>query len=160
MSTVNPVMDPAFVQELRRRFPDVQDLRWNDAVQRWELISLSAANRPVSQFWGWFYDPFTKAKIEPDPVTGLVPFRDLWHPSERAELLANLETGYRFRQGADGSNWKEHVRNRSQWNDAERKKRLKARAENFAYMIQQCDLRRPWRKFHEHRPGQGRIIIS
>ena len=154
------VADPAFVRELKRRFSDVQDLRWNDAVNRWELVSLSAANRPVSQFWGWFYDPFTKAKIEPDPVTGLVPFRGLDTPHDQAELIANLENGYRFKRGADGHDWKSHVANRSTWNAEEKKKRIKQRAQDFAYMIQQCDLRRPWRKFHEHQPGKGRIIVS
>lgn len=152
--------DAAFVAELKRRFPDVRDLRWNDAIDRWELISDSAAGRPVSQFWGWFYDPFTGRKIEPDPVTGLVPFRDLATRAEQQELLDNLEKGFRFKRGADGHDWRSHIEARSKWNADEKKRRVKERAQDFAYMLQQVDLRRPWRKFHEHKPGQGRIIIS
>lgn len=152
--------DPSFVAELRRRFPDVRDLRWNDAVNRWELISDSAAGRPVSQFWGWFHDPFTGQKLEPDPVTGLLPFRDLATVEEKQLLIANLEKGFRFGRGADGTDWYSHIKKRSEWNTEQKRERIKQRAQDFAYMLQQVDLRRPWRKFHERKPGQGRIIIT
>lgn len=154
------VADPALVLELKRRFPDVQDLRWNTELNRWELVSLSAANRPVSQFWGWFHHPVTGATIEPDPVTGLVPFRDLVARHDQQALIDNLERGYRFKRGSDFQTWRQQVEGRSAWNLEQRRARVKQRAQDYAYMIQQCDLRRPWRKFHEHKPGQGRIIIT
>lgn len=152
-------IDPAFVAELRRRFPDVRDLRWNDAIDRWELISDSAAGRPVSQFWGWFVDPFTGQTIEPDPVTGLVPFRDLVSRADQQQLLDNLEKGFRFQRG-NPANWRQQITERSAWNADQKRQRVRARAQDFAYMLQQVDLRRPWRKFHERKPGQGRIIIT
>lgn len=154
------VADPTLVAELRRRFSDVQDLRWNDAVHRWELISLSAAMKPVSQFWGWYHDPVSGVRIEPDPVTGLVPFRDLVAAHDQQALLANLEQGFRFKRGGDGQTWRQFLSTRLAWNAEAKRNRLKKRSETFAELIQECTIKRPWKKFHEHRPGKGRVILS
>lgn len=59
------------------------DLRWNEAVSRWEFILTSADGVPRSQFWCQFDGPR-------DWATGLQPFRELDDDSMR-EACANLE---------------------------------------------------------------------
>jgi hypothetical protein len=144
-----------FLALLKRKFLDVRDLRWNDALSRWELISDSLGGQPVSQFWGWFVDPSTGQRLAPDPVTGLYPFRDL-DASGQLALLENLERGFQLR-GANS--WRQKIAQRSQWNRSEQAKRITQRAQTFADLIAECDLRRPWKKEHERRRGAGRVLI-
>lgn len=144
-----------FLALLKAKFSDVRDLRWNDALSRWELISDSLGGQAVSQFWGWFVDPNTGARLAPDPVTGLYPFRDLDAAGQLA-LLANLERGFQLR---DAKDWKAKITQRTRWNAETRRAGIRKRAETFADMIAECDLRRPWKKEHERRPGAGRVIL-
>lgn len=53
------------------------DLRFNETVGRWEFRIKDALGELQSQFYGWFHDPVTGARIQSDPVTGLLPFREL-----------------------------------------------------------------------------------
>lgn len=144
-----------FLALLKRKFSDVRDVRWNDAISRWELISDSVGGQPVSQFWGWFVDPNTGVRLSPDPVTGLYPFRDLDVAGQLA-LISNLEKGYQLRGAAS---WRDKIQQRSAWNATERRARIVQRANTFAELIAECDLRRPWKREHEWRPGQGRVMI-
>ncbi len=59
------------------------DIRWNEAVSRWEFVLTGADMVPRSQFWGHF-------DKEVDPFTGLHPFREL-DISGLYEALGNLE---------------------------------------------------------------------
>lgn len=59
------------------------DIRWNEALGRWEFVMVGADNIPRSQFWGWFNRPI-------DPVSGLHPHRELTDQG-MVEALANLE---------------------------------------------------------------------
>ena len=59
------------------------DIRWNEAVSRWEFMLGSADGITRSQFWGHF-------DKEVDPFTGLHPYRDLGE-LEINEALMNLE---------------------------------------------------------------------
>lgn len=68
------------------------DLRWNEAVGRWEFILTSADGVPRSQFWGRFFDQHGQ-RLPLDPSTGLAPFRDLDDDTMR-EVLANLERSF------------------------------------------------------------------
>src|SRR5690348_13648115 len=79
-----------FVRRLRAAFPDFVDLRFNDVVSRWEFIFLSAAGRPVSQFYGWYRNPLTGKPIQPDPYSNLQPFRDL-DPAAQDEIFASCQ---------------------------------------------------------------------
>jgi hypothetical protein len=144
-----------FIAHLRAKFPDVRDVRWNDALSRWELISDSLGGQPVSQFWGWFVDPNTGVRLAPDPVTGLYPFRDLDGAGQLA-LVANLEKGFQLRGASD---WRTKIAQRSRWNAEQRALRVKQRAQTFAELIAECDLRRPWKKEHERRRGANRVVI-
>lgn len=145
-----------FLALLKQKFSDVRDVRWNDALSRWELVSDSVGGQPVSQFWGWFVDPNTGQRLAPDPVTGLYPFRDL-DASGQLALLANLERGFQLR-GA--SSWRDKIGQRTAWNATERRARVKQRAQTFADLIAECDLRRPWKKEYERRKGAGRVTFD
>jgi len=145
----NRVAPPAFVARLRAAFPDFVDLRYNTAVHRWEYVSLSSANKPVSQFWGWFLNPMTGAKIEPDPVTGLLPFREL-DATAQEEMFTNLERsflGNRF-DGA-GSHRAQQAANRKFNNDLIAKRR-KERAETIVGVLHEMHTGRPWVSDHPH----------
>lgn len=140
-----------FVAQLKREFPDFVEVRFNEQVGRWEFVLLSAANRPVSQFLGWDRNPLTGEKIEPDPVTGLLPFRDL-DPTAQNEIIDNMRrTFLGNRHDGDGT-WQRKADNANRYNRELRLQNAKRRAEDFAYMLQQVDLRRPWVKFHKRGP--------
>lgn len=142
----------AFVAELKRRFGSDQDVRFNAQVGRWEFLSLSAGGMPVSQFLGWTRNPLTGEKIEPDPVTGLLPFREL-DATAQAEIVTNLEVSYIGNRHDGSRDWREHRDKTMEFNRRlDRKKRVE-KAEDVAYAIQQVDLRRPWIKHHVRNQG-------
>lgn len=65
------------------------DLRFNEEVGRWEFRLLGANGELQSQFYGWFHDPLTGERLASDPVTGLLPYRDL-DDAGIAEVCRNL----------------------------------------------------------------------
>lgn len=69
------------------------DIRFNEALSRWEFMLTSADGVMRSQFWCQFQNPMTGDPIPPDPMTGLAPFRELDDVS-MVEALANLEKTY------------------------------------------------------------------
>lgn len=146
---------PGFVARLKARCGSDWDCRWNDAVQRWEFVSLSAAGKPVSQFWGWFRNPLTGAAITADPVTGLSPFRDL-DPAAQDEVLDNLERSFLGNRADGAGTWKRQITERQDFNRALQTSRIRAKADAFADLLKEVDLRRPWRKEHE----RGRVATE
>lgn len=88
---------------------------------------------PRSQFWGQFYDPVTREPIEPDPVTGLHPFRDLDDAAMR-EALANLAKTFVGNPYDGAGSTREEVRRRIEANKAESRRRYQAAGEAFADM--------------------------
>lgn len=150
-----------FQRELRLRWPDFLEIRWNDAVRRWEFVFRSTIGKPVSEFLGWSTNPLTGEAIEPDPLSGLLPFRDL----DAAAMASVIETGEKTYIGnrVDGAkSWKQYMADRAEHNRQLRKKRARQRGEDFAYLIQQVDIRRPgWKKDHVRQPkGQGPLFAS
>lgn len=145
----------AFVAQLRAEFPDFVELRFNEQVGRWEFITLSAAGRPVSQFYGRDRDEQTGAPIEPDPVSGLLPFRDL-DPTAQHEILENMRRTFIGNRHDGPGTWSRKAERARAHNNELRRARARERAEDYAYMLQQVDLRRPWVKFH--RRGKQQVI--
>lgn len=146
----------AFVAEMRRRFSDFRDVRWNDAINRWEFIFVSAAMKEVSQFLGWTKNPLTGETIEPDPITGLRPFRDL-DAEAQAFVIKSCEETFIGRRGDGSSSWREHIVKGMRHNRAVHTTRRKKEADDFAYAIQQVDLRRPWVK--DHQRSTSKLIV-
>lgn len=134
-----------FVARLKALCGADWDVRYNEEVCRWEFLSTSAGGMRVSQFWGWFKNPLSGAKIEPDPVTGLVPFRDL-DVVAQAEILKNLEESYIGNRHDGARDWGELTKQRMDFNKNIDVKKRRERADNYAYSLTQVDLRRPWVK--------------
>lgn len=144
-----------FVAQLRATFGAGHDVRWNEAVSRWEIISPSADGKPCSQFWGWFYDPVTRQRLEPDPVTGLLPFRDL-DATAQGEILRNMEASF-IGHPEEGGSWHQRYRTRTRFNQALHRAKVRQRAVNFADMIHEVNLARPWVKHHSG-PARARRV--
>lgn len=137
----------AFVAEMRRKFADFRDVRWNEQVGRWEFVFLSAMNRECSQFLGWSHNPLTGETIEPDPVSGLLPMREL-DVEAQAYVIASCEKTYIGNPVDGASSWAEHFRKGIEHNKRVHLNRRRAQTDDFAYAMQQVDLRKPWVKEH------------
>lgn len=136
-----------FVAKLRAEFPDFQELRFNVTLGRWEFVFLSVVGRPVSQFFGWDRNPVTGEPLQADPATGLLPFRDL-DAVAQAEILKSCRDTYLAKDAAVQT-WADKAKDARRHNVELRRKKARQRGEDFAYMIQQVDLRRPWVKYHQ-----------
>jgi hypothetical protein len=142
-----------------RQFPDFLDVRYNDVVGRWEFSFMSAANLPVSQFFGLEKNPLTGAPIEPDPVSGLLPFRDL-DDTACHEIVKNCERTFLGNRVDGAGTWKKQIAERSEYNRGLRQESARKRGEDFAYLIQQFDLRRPWVKEHGEEAARRRARLG
>lgn len=136
-----------FERKLRALFPDFVSARYNEQICRYEFVFRSAGNREVSQFWGWDRNPLTGERVEPDPVSGLAPFREL-DAAAQAEIIDNCTRTFLGNRADGAGTWAKQITGRSAENAALRKASAKRRGEDFAYMIKQVDLRRPWVKDH------------
>lgn len=147
----------AFVRRLRAAFPDFVELRWNTHFDRWEFVFLSAAGRPVSQFWGWARNPLTGAPIAPDPITLLPPFRDL-DASAQEEILRNCEQTFLGNRADAHRAWGDKFRATTAHNEALRTARRRQHAQDWADAIAEFDIRRPgWLKEHSR---EGRALTQ
>jgi hypothetical protein len=131
-----------------REFPDFRECRFNEAVNRWEFVFLSVAGVETSQFLGWYKNPLTGQAIEPDPVTGLLPFRDL-DDTAQAEILENCKRTFLGNRADGAGTWQRQFDQARAHNTHMRKESARKRGEDFAYLISQMDLRRPWVKYHQ-----------
>ncbi len=69
------------------------DIRYNETLSRWEFVLTCGDGVPRSQFWCVYKNPLTGVPIEPDPMTGLQPFRELDDDTMR-EALTNLKSTF------------------------------------------------------------------
>jgi hypothetical protein len=122
---------PEWVAALRALCGAESDLRWNDTVGRWEFRLLSADGVLRSQFWAWFFHPTTGERLEADPVTGLLPFREL-DDEAMGEALRNLErTFIGNRQDGAGTTRREMER-RIRFNRDHMRRKYQEAGEAFA----------------------------
>ena len=135
------------VDTLKVRWSDFQDIRFNDALCRWEFVFTSAAGLPVSQFYGWEKNPLTGAVVEADPATGLLPFRDLT-PDAVAEIIKRGDESYLGNRHDGARDWRDSMQQKMRYNRDITHRNWAQRGDDFAYMIQQVDLKRPWVKHH------------
>lgn len=151
---------PAWFVARLKTFPDFVEVRYNLAVNRWEFVFRSAAGQAVSQFFGWDKNPLTGEAIPPDPVTGLPPFRDLT-PEACRDILASCERTFIGNRADGAGSWKRQIAERARHNRELRVAKARARAAEYAYLIQQVDVRRPgWKLDHPRGCAQPLIIAS
>lgn len=144
---------PAWFVARLRQYPDFIAVRYNEQIGgRWEFSFKSVVGLPVSQFFGWEKNPLTGETLAADPVSGLLPFRDLT-PDACHEILASCDATYLGNREDGHRDWKQKATKANRFNTDLRKSRAKQRGDDFAYMLQQVDLRRPWLK--DHTPGQS-----
>ena len=141
-----------FVRRLRAAFPDFVDIRFNEAVSRWEFIFLSAAGREVSQFYGWTKNPLTGAAIQPDSYTTLHPFRDLDTRAQEEIIAACQETFIGNEKDATGygfHDYEKRVRRLTNENYDKYDRARRQAATDWADAVAEVDIRRPgWLKDH------------
>jgi hypothetical protein len=152
MATQRREPPASFVRRLRAAFPDFVDLRYNEAVARWEFVFLSAAGREVSQFYGWTRNPLTGEPIKPDSYTNLHPFRDL-DPTAQDEIFAACQQTFIGKEkDATGDGLHDYAKRISRLtneNYALFAARKREAAQNIADTVAEMDIRRPgWLKDH------------
>lgn len=153
------VAPPEFVAELVRRFGAGHDARFNDLTSRWEVITPSAAGKPIAQVWGWFYRldaNGARVPVPPGP-DGLPPYRDL-DAAAQAEIIDNMTRSFVGNRHDGARSWSERLRATSQQNAALKAQRLRKRSETFADLIGEVTLNGRWRK--EHVRNQGPKLYS
>jgi hypothetical protein len=142
-----------------RQFPDFLGVEYNEVVGRWAFSFMSAANIPVVQFFGLEKNPLTGAPIEPDGASGLLPFRDL-DDTACHEIIRNCERSFIGNRADGAGTWQKQIAERSEYNRGLRQESARKRGEDFAYLIQQFDLRRPWVKEHGEAAARRRARYS
>lgn len=106
---------------------ELDDIRWNEAVGRWEFMLTSADGIQRSQFWGFFDQPT-------DTFTGLHPFRELDDDGMR-QALSNLECTFVGNAFDGAGTTRKEVAKRIESNRVEGQKRWKQGGLAFADMI-------------------------
>ncbi len=109
------------------------DIRFNEALSRWEFMLTSADGVMRSQFWCQFKNPLTGEPIPPDPYTGLAPFREL-DDVAMIEALANLESTFVGNPHDGVGTTQKEVIKRHKYNQAIDKKRWRDGGQAFADM--------------------------
>lgn len=144
-----------FEAKLREMWPDFRRIEWDQQYSRWRFFFTSAAGREASWLYMWDRDPVTGGPAATDPVTGLRPFRELDAQAQSEIIYHGNRTS--LTNPFDGAGtWEEltvrHVREQK----AEHAKRRRNNADDYAYALQQVDLRRPWLKRHQpQKKGTG-----
>lgn len=147
-----------FEAELRRRWPDFRRIEWDEIYGRWRFFFTSAAGREASWLYMWDRDPRTGGPAPIDPLTGLRPFRELDAEAQAEIKFHGDRTSLTNPIDGDGT-WRKRGKNVVAAQKAAHAKRRAAHADNYAYALQQVDLRRPWVKHHKPaKKGQGKAF--
>lgn len=104
-------------------------LGFNEVVGRWEFRLRGADGALHSQFYGWFHDPVTGVRLQSDPVTGLLPFREL-DDAGMAEVCRNLQATALWNPHDGQGTTQRTVRSRQRYNQ-ELKDKIDARRRAF-----------------------------
>lgn len=144
-----------FRRALVERFGAGHDAEWDGVLQRWVIISPSAAGYPTRQLVVWRRDPATGRPCKPD-VAGILPMRELTTDCCH-EILRNMERTSLTNRHDGAQQWKHAINATLDHNDAVTEAENRQLAQNFADMIAEVDLRRPWAKHHSNNPIERRI---
>ncbi len=125
---------PSWVRALRDLTAnEADDIRFNEALGRWEFLLMSADGITRSQFWGWYANPLTGKPITPDPLTGLHPYREL-DDVAMVEALTNLERTFVANSFDGAGTTRKEVAKRIEYNRVEGQRRWKQGGLDFADM--------------------------
>lgn len=151
----------AFVERLRTTFPgEGWTCSWDPDVGRWRISGLSASGSPIHQWVCWYRDATTGEPIAPDPATGIHPFREL-DQSCQDEVIRNMQRSFVGRTGDPLKDWSLFQQANRRHNQALMKARAKERANTFADLLRETDVRRPgWLKHHSTNKTERRIARS
>lgn len=144
-----------FRQELRQRFGAGHDAEWDGVLQRWVIISPSAAGYPTRQIVQWYTDPRTGIPTRPD-AGGILPFREMDDDCCR-EILRNMEASSLTNRHDGAQTWREKIKQAARHNEAIVARQTREAATAMVDAIAEVDLRRPWLKFHSGSPTTRRI---
>ena len=108
-------------------------IRFNEALGRWEFMLTSADGVIRSQFWCQFTNPLTGERIEPDPHTGLQPFREL-DDLTMVEALDNLRSTFVGNPHDGAGTTQKQVKANIDHNRAEGRRRWDQGGKDFADM--------------------------
>ena len=118
---------PEWVAALRSLCGSRADIRFNEAVWRWEFVLPEADGSMKSQFWGQFDQP-------KDPTTGMVPYRDL-NDTDMRVALKNLERTYIGNRHDGAGTTRREVGRRLRWNLKHYREGQRVAAEGFADLV-------------------------
>lgn len=136
-------------------WPDFRRIEWDVQFSRWRFFFTSAAGREASWLYMWDRDPRTGGPAPIDPVTGLRPFREL-DAQAQAEIIYHGERTSLTNPLTGAGTWAEATKRQLDERAADHKKLRREHGENYAYALQQVDLRRPWWKHHQpQKKGTG-----
>lgn len=123
---------------------------WDAVAGRFAVDTPTVDGRTVRQYWGWFTDPVTRTPIDADPDTGLHPYRDL-DASAQDEIVRNLHRSNIGHTGDGLRDWSQELQAKRTFNADLAKRKRKQRAQTWADLIAEVDIRRPgWLKDHQH----------
>ncbi len=118
---------PSWVRALRTLTGnESDDIRFNEALGRWEFLLMSADGVSRSQFWGRFDQTV-------DPLSGLHPYREL-DDVTMIEALANLEKTFVANPHDGAGTPADEVWRRMEHNADVDRYRYKQGGEAFAYL--------------------------
>ena len=144
-----------FVAELVRRFGAGHDARFNETLNRWEVITPSASGKPIAQVWGWFYtvDRATgeRRPIPPNP-DGLPPFRELDGAAQR-EIIENMERSFVGNLHDGAESMAARIRRIAAENAAKKADARRRRAETFTHLLTEVRIARRWKPDHVRNQG-------
>lgn len=144
---------------LKRKWPDFRRIEWDQTYSRWRFFFTSAAGREASLLYTWDRDPHTGGEPQRDPLTGLLPFRDLDAQAQAEIIYHGDRTALTNPQDGAGT-WERATRRQSARQRAEHKRRRDQQSADYAYALQQVDLRRPWLRDHQPDPNARFVIAS
>lgn len=147
---------PAWFQaELLRRFGAGHHAEWDAVIQRWVVVSPSAAGYPTRQPFVWHADPKSGLPAKRD-AAGLLPMRELdtdgcWY------ILRNMEASALTNRHDGAQTWAQKAALVTAHNEAVSAAHVREAATIYADMIHDVDLRRPWLKHHSGTKAERRV---
>lgn len=157
----------SFGAELAKRFGAAWGCLWDAKIQRYVVTGRSAAGYPTREVFGWFYDPnvsswnpdtlrFEHPVIPVDRETGLPPFREL-DAQAQAEIIDAMEKTYLANRHDGAGTWQKQRRQVTAHNEQRSAAVRRQDAVDYADMLSEFDLRRPWLKHWSRNQVERRI---